>query len=167
MLPSVTRRVTFVRRALWVGSREVEDWGARVGVWGVERSRSKNTSQLSTHDSRPFSWVRGAEKTSLLPTLNFQPFLSKLPGKTSKLQIFPSKLRVFPSKLRRNGHKYLLIFRDLKRKENSPWLTAQGLRPMARRRLLLWLGWRLSAPASHAKQKKPLHGGEASSLYII
>ena len=37
--------------------------------------------------------------------LKIPPFLSKLLGKTNKLQIFPSKLRVFPSKLRRNGQK--------------------------------------------------------------
>ena len=41
-----------------------------------------------------------AEKTPRLLPHEFRPFLSKLLGKTSKLQIFPSKLRVFPSKLR-------------------------------------------------------------------
>ena len=90
MLLRVTRRVTFMRCGWWVGMSSAGDFNGKE----VERPRSLE-----------------AEKTPRLLPHEFRPFLSKLLGKTSKLQIFPSKLRVFPSKLRRNGQKHLLILR--------------------------------------------------------
>ena len=56
---------------------------------------------------------REAEISARRSPPDIPPFLSKLLGKTSKLQIFPSKLRVFPSKLRRNGQKQPLIYSEL------------------------------------------------------
>ena len=82
MLQLVTRRVTFRSCGMGVGMSRVGDFGRQ----DVGRR------------SGP-----AAEKPPRFSPSDLPPFLSKLLGKTSKLQIFPSKLRVFLSKLRRNG----------------------------------------------------------------
>ena len=111
MLLMVTRRVTFRSRGMGDG----ESWSREVGSQEVERRSS-----------------RAAEKPRRFSPPDLPPFLSKLLGKTSKLQIFPSKLRVFPSKLRRNGPKYSLILRRLQRQKNSLFLTARSSKPTTR-----------------------------------
>ena len=82
MLQVVTRRVTFKSCRSGVGN-------LRVGDFERQEVGQRNG--------------RAAEKPLRLSPPDLPPFLSKLLGKTSKLQIFPSKLRVFLSKLRRNG----------------------------------------------------------------
>ena len=59
---------------------------------------------------------REVEKTLRFLPPNCPPFLSKLLGKTSELQIFPSKLR-------RNAQKYILIINELRGAKNSLFPT--------------------------------------------
>ena len=102
MLQLVTRRVTFRICGMGIGKSRVGDF---------ERQDVGRRSS------------RAAEKPLRFSPPDLPPFLSKLLGKTSKLQIFPSKLRVFPSKLRRNGQKRHLIFRRLQSQKTDLFPT--------------------------------------------
>ena len=92
MLQLVTRRVT------------LKSCGTGVGILRVGDFERQDVGRRNG---------RAAENTLRFLPPDLPPFLSKLLGKTSKLQIFPSKLRVFPSKLRRNGQKQPLIYSEL------------------------------------------------------
>ena len=69
------------------------------------------------------------------------PFLSKLLGKTSKLQILPSKLRVFPSKLRRNGQKIALDYQIVTKDKNRPHRTFRAAEEALQKFQIKFMEW--------------------------
>ena len=120
MLQLVTRRVTF------------RSCGARVGKSRLGDFGHQDVGQRSS---------RAAEKPLQFSPPDIPPFLSKLLGKTSKLQIFPRKLR-------RNGQKWPLILRRLQRPKNSPFLAVHRPRLTAHHSSLVFYSLR---PFRYAK----------------